>query len=257
MNKKILQISLVISLILPFCRPAIALNESEAASGYNQAGALFRDGRFAEALARYEQLIDSGITHPDLYYNAANASYRTTMLGKAVLYLERALRLDPSDADALANLAFINSVKQDKEPVSDNAVLAFFSNHYNAVNSNSAARWSGMSFALAMLCATGILFVDGWKRLIAAAAAILCCLVFLVSTGMLIEKVHERNTVVEAVILDESVQAFSGPAADNTHIFTVHEGTKVVIQRSQDSWNLIRLGSGAGGWINADSVEKI
>ena len=257
MTKKILQLSLIISLLFPFCQPAKALTESEAASHYNQAGALFRDGKFAEALAKYEQLMDAGITHPDLYYNAGNASYRNKTIGKAVLYLERALRLDPSDADVLANLAFINSIKQDKEPVSDNPVLAFFSQHYNAVNSNSAARWSGISFALTMLCATGILFVDGWKRLTAVGAALLCCLVFLVSTGMLIEKVHERNTVVEAVILDESARAFSGPGTDNTHIFTVHEGTKVVIERSQDSWNLIRLKSGAGGWITADVMEKI
>ena len=96
-----------------------------------------------------------------------------------------------------------------------------------------------------------------WKRVTAAGAAVLFSLIFILSTGILIEKVHHRNTVVEAVIMIDNANAYSGPGIDNTHIFTVHEGTKVEIQRRQDSWNLIRLKSGAGAWIEADAMEEI
>ncbi len=244
-------------LLLVILIPQVVQALTEAAAHYNRAGALYHEGKYQEALALYEQLIEQGIANPDLYYNAANTAYRSDLLGKSVLYLERALRLAPSDEDAIANLTFINSIKQDKELVNDNPVVAFFVGHYNAANINTAALWSGFSFAIAMFCATMILFTAGWKRFTAIVASALCGLIFLLSTGMLVEKTHRRNTVIEAVILEDSAKAFSGPGPENTHIFTVHEGTKIVIQRHQDSWNRIRLKSGAGGWIRADAMEVI
>ena len=257
MSKPALLIVIILLFVLVFPQFACALNETESASLYNRAGALYREGKFREALELYEQLIGEGITNSDLYYNASNAAYRNDSLGKAVLYLERALRLAPSDDDALSNHVFINSIKQDKEPVSDNPVAAFLARRYNAININSAALWSGFSFALAMLCATGVLIMTEWKRLTATGAAVLLGLIFMLSTGILIEKVHHRNTVVEAVIMIDNANAYSGPGIDNTHIFTVHEGTKVEIQRRQDSWNLIRLKSGAGAWIEANAMEEV
>ena len=118
-------------------------------------------------------------------------------------------------------------------------------------------RECGRLFAVAMLCAIGILVFTDWKRLTAAGITALCSVIFILSTVMLIQKVHHRNTVMEAVIIVENAQAYSGPGADNTHIFTVHEGTKVEIQRRQDEWNLIRLKSGAGAWVEAGVMEII
>ena len=236
---------------------ATALGESEAAARYNRAGGLYREGKFREALDMYESLIKSGIRNPDLYYNAANAAYRARMIGRAVLYLERSIRLSPSDHDALANLEFINSQKQDKESSGGNAVAAFLARQYNSITVNAAAAWSGTGFALMMLCATVAFFLLGWKRSALLVAAATFCLVFAVSTGILVQKTRHSSTTVEAVVMTPEVNAYSGPGTDNTHIFTVHEGTKVTVERRQDSWWLIRLKSGVGGWAAADSLETI
>jgi uncharacterized protein YgiM (DUF1202 family) len=117
--------------------------------------------------------------------------------------------------------------------------------------------WSGISFALAMLFLTASLFTGGWKRFVSVSVAGMLIFVFIAATGVLIHKAHRNATVIEAVIMDEEASAYSGPGTDNTHIFTIHEGTKVTLERSQDGWNLIRLSSGAGGWIAADSMEYL
>ena len=234
-----------------------ATNEIESAERYNYAGALYREGKFNEAMSIYQELIDGGINNPDLYCNAANTAYRNGSLGKAILYLERALKLSPSDRVVIENLVYLNSIKKDNEPENSNVVLAFLAKRYNTLNVNSLALWSCMSFAIAMFFATGALFVRTWKRITLCAISILCGLLFFFSSGILIQKIHALNTVTEAIIMEDEAHAYSGPGTDNTHIFTIHEGTKVFIERSQDLWNLIRLKSGAAGWIQTELMEKI
>ena len=139
----------------------------------------------------------------------------------------------------------------------NNAVTAFLLRRYNAININAAALWSGISFALAMLLLTAALFVSGWKRTGAFATAGLLGVIVLFALGILVHKIRYDATITEAIVMTEKADAFSGPGEDNTHIFTIHEGTKIVVERSQDDWNLVRLSSGAGGWIRGDVMEEI
>jgi hypothetical protein len=236
---------------------AAVLSPADAAAAYNRAGALYHAEKYREALDSYESLIGNGIRNPDLFYNAANAAYRCRMTGKAVLYLERALRLSPSDPDALANLEFINSQKQDKEPSAGNPVAAFIARRYEAITVNGAASWSAAAFALMALFAIGALFLSGWKRTVLYSAAAACFLVSASSTAVLVQKTHHSATTVEAVVMTPELNAYSGPGTDNTHIFTLHEGTKVTVERRQESWWLIRMKSGVGGWAVSDSLGVI
>ncbi len=258
-EKKIIPLLLAAALIATVLCPqtVLAYNETEAAEMYNNAGELYRSNFFGEALRIYEELIASGVENPDLYFNASNAAYRAGSIGKAVLYIEKTLQLNPSDPDALSNLRFLNTQKQDREPENDNAVIAFFARQYGFINVNSVALWSGISFAAAMLLAALSLFIDGWLRQVLIGIAVVCTVIFVLSTVITLQKVNHSDSVVEAVIMEPEVNAYSGPGEDNTHIFNIHEGTKVVIERTQDEWNLIRLQSGAGGWISADAMEKI
>jgi uncharacterized protein YgiM (DUF1202 family) len=136
-------------------------------------------------------------------------------------------------------------------------MVEFISSRYNAINLNDTALISGVSFAFAMLLATVGLFLVSWRRRIIFGISVALGLVFLFSTGILLQKMQGDKTTVEAVVMTEEADAYSGPGEENTHIFTIHEGTKIIIERSQGDWNLIRLKSGAGGWIKSNFIEKI
>ena len=257
-NNKLFLFTIVILILVSGSRIVSAeYTETEAAEMYNNAGSLYQSNFYADALNIYEELIRDGIENPDLFYNASNAAFRAGSIGKAVLYVEKALKLNPSDPDALSNHRFLNSKKQDREPPQDNVVIAFLARHYNYINVNSAALWSGISFAMTMLFAAASLYSYGSLRQFASGVSIVFGLIFVLSTGIFMQKINRAGSVVEAVIMGSEINAYSGPGEDNTHIFIIHEGTKVVIERSQDSWNLIRLKSGAGGWIKADAMEDI
>jgi tetratricopeptide (TPR) repeat protein len=66
--------------------------------------AYFR-GDHAAAAEGYESLVRAGVNDPDVYYNLATARAQAGQLGKAILYFERALRLNPGDEAAEKALA--------------------------------------------------------------------------------------------------------------------------------------------------------
>ncbi|MFC1485542.1 SH3 domain-containing protein [Candidatus Latescibacterota bacterium] len=251
--------SIILCTFAPLTSPPQAQTTvaSEAAQEYNEAGRFYQTGDFREALSRYEHLIARGIEHPDLYFNASNAAYRSGNLGQAILSIERSLKLNPSDEDALANRAFLNSLRQDQGPAEDNPVLALIERTYETITLNGALNVSAVMFAGAMLLFSSALFWERWKRRVLVTCGVIFCLFFLGSTGIALYKMNRLAIVHDAIILADEAYSYSGPGTDNVHIFTIHEGTKVTVERRERGWCLIRLQSGAGGWIQTDALEEI
>ena len=77
------------------------------------------------------------------------------------------------------------------------------------------------------------------------------------SGSLLAIKIHAREFDPAAIVLAGETEGRSGPGEDNIRIFTLHEGTRVSIQRSEGAWYLVRLPSGIGGWVRAKDVERI
>ena len=60
---------------------------------------------FVLARELYTEAMKTGGSSAVLFYNLGNAYYRQGNLGKAIVNYERALKLDPTNADARENLA--------------------------------------------------------------------------------------------------------------------------------------------------------
>jgi Tfp pilus assembly protein PilF len=65
---------------------------------FERANQLYLAGKYAAATNLYEQLVDKGITNPDLFYNLASAYSQTGSSEKAAEYYSRAAELAPRDA---------------------------------------------------------------------------------------------------------------------------------------------------------------
>ena len=75
-----------------------------AAPMRQQADSAYSAGRYTEAVELYKGVIDSEGTSAQLLYNLGNACVRSGAPADAVIYYERALRLDPGNKDARNNL---------------------------------------------------------------------------------------------------------------------------------------------------------
>lgn len=228
-----------------------------AAVGYNQANALYRKGDYAQAAAVYEEVLAQGVRHGAVYYNLGNAYYKAGELGRAILAYERAVRLRPDDEDVLANLRFVNALKTDREPEPEgNIVVRFLGRRYRSLSVDGLAL--GLSLCLFACAAAGV----AWLFVAHRRVMWICLLVIfggglLGAGGLLAIKIHDREAAAQAVILDEEAVGRSGPGGDYLKVFTLHEGTKVTIEREEGGWSLVRLPNGMGGWAPTGTMEKI
>ena len=229
---------------------------SFAQTMFDEANAAYADGRYDEAAAMYQQMIDE---QPDavLYYNLGNAEFKQGELAQAILSYERALRLKPNYPDAEYNLKFAQSRITDNIQEQD----FFLSAWARAVrNSLSERTWIILSITLFILALAGILlFLLGrelWLRKTAFHVAWLA-LLFSIIAGLNAGSLHRRDTLRnEAIITQGIVNAKSSPDRSGTDLFTVHEGTKVTIQETLGEWCNIRVGN-YEGWIRLQYLERI
>lgn len=253
----------ILSLLVFAAAPAAgAVTVAQADSAYSQE-------RYQEALKLYGQCLKEQGSSSGLYYNMGCAHYRMHDYTHAIISFERALVLDPSNADARANLRFV----RDKAGISEDTGSTFFSNALSGFvgrfSSNTWAAVAVMAFLLmlgaaalyvfagnVLLRKTG--FFGGIVLLVASASAMLCALhMHAVQSG------HAQAIVtVPVATLSEAPHT---PAPKEV-AFTLKQGYKVHITDSvrttssgshRQVWLNVKSGDGRQAWINAKDVEKI
>lgn len=231
-----------------------AAAQSAAVGLYTEGNQLYRAGDFAGARERYEAAVATGIQDPRLLYNLGNASYKTGDLGHAIVWYERALHRAPRDEDIQANLRFLRRLKADRDPEPPGGLTGFLAHVYLWPTLNEVA----VLWWLSLLT----LFVVAARRRWQSASGIgvglpLSIIVSVAVAGFALSRCERDAQQIEAILTQPQGTARSGPAPDQTEVFVIHEGTKVMIERSEAGWYLVRLHSGLGGWLPASVLTEI
>ena len=227
-----------------------------AQSDFDIANAAYAEGRYEEAATGYELLLAEA-PNATLYYNLGNARFKQGELAQAILSYERALRLDPNYKDAQYNLKFAQS------RITDNIVEQdfFLSAWARVIRNNLRERtWLILSITLFIIGLVGLLLFllgrEPWIRKTAFHTAWIALLFSLIA-GLNASSLHQRDTLRnEAIITQGVVNAKSSPDRSGTDLFTIHEGTKVIIRETIGEWANIRVGNNEG-WIKQQNMERI
>jgi len=251
---------LVTLLLAASCSVARAEDRSgRAAELLAEGNAAYERSDYKGAAEAYQRILDYGFEHEVVYYNLGNARFREGRLGEAVLRYEQALRLDPADREAAENLRYVASlcIDQVEAPApSFPGVAASWLLTRTTVREDA---WL-LAAAVWLLAAAIVALLVGGARLprrpLLYLAAIFVALA-LISAALLLIKEGAAAGDPAAVVLAETADVVSAPAADGTALFTVHEGLRVRIRARREGWAQIVLASGQNGWIPSSALGVV
>lgn len=219
----------------------------------------YMEENFEEALEQYSRIVRMGKESAPLYYNIGNAWYQKGSIGQAILYYERALRLNPSYEPARHNLRIARS--SIISPVEEIPALFFQRWHDSFIALFSADRWAIMAIAGLFLMALCIAFYVisryVWQKKLFFTLAAIMLLMGITALYSANRQYHLRYEKVEVIVMDEMLHVRSAPAGSGTDLFVAYEGTKAEVINKIDNWLEVRFADGNIGWVNDDAVETI
>lgn len=248
---------MLILLLLPFAADASDVYVDSLWTTANQA---YMEGRWADAVADYEMISGMGLESAALFCNTGDAYFKDGNIPMAILYYERALKLDPSYEDARYNLELLNNIIQDRiDPVPDFILKVWAKDICYVMDSDA---WAVCFLVLlALTLALALLFILGATaagRRTGFFTGIVALLLAIASLSFSLWQKNDYMSADDAIVMRPVTSVKSSPSAEaSTDLFILHEGTKVRILDTVGNWNNIELADGRQGWILSKDIEII
>jgi tetratricopeptide (TPR) repeat protein len=251
--------SILHACIIALCCITAAHAQDTVEKRLAQAEAAYAQADYARAATIYEQLVREGHENEALLYNLGNAYLKNGKNTRAILCYERALRIDPSDTEAMDNLAIASSRTRDRVEPMPLFFAARWWNDFKTGNTTRGLFWH--SFWLLVLSGVWVFLFFGMQnvllRRVALAAGTLSVLLFAASVFVYLDRVEDLEARRDAIVVAPEVVARSTPDKSGVDAFSIHEGLKVEIVQEQGEWLRIRLADGTEGWVAPKTVERI
>ncbi|MEA3503850.1 MAG: tetratricopeptide repeat protein [Bacteroidota bacterium] len=225
----------------------------------SKANEAYSQKKYEEAAMLYDSVLTLEQESAGLYYNLGNSHFKNNNLAYSILYYEKALQLDPNNADLINNLEMARSKTLDKiEKVPQLFYIRWWQNFSNSYSANQWGKIAVASFVILLILAGTFLFaskitirkISFWTGLV---ALIFTLLSFVIATQNY-NKLTKNKT---AIIFNPSVTVKSTPDENSVNLFVLHEGTKVFLQDKVGNYHEIKIENGSQGWIKSNSFKAI
>lgn len=245
--------------LLPFAiAVGMAAATAQPAAMLARAQDHYAKGDYAQALAAYDSIATTQRSAA-LLYNIGNCHMKLDDVPRAILYYERAIRLQPGAEDIQANLDHARSLVVDR--VNELPAFSLGSLWDRLRGGKDVDQWARRSLWLCLL--TFVLAAVAlalrrplWRRAVLATSALglLATLIAMALAGQRVAEVNDRS---EGIIMQPKVDVLGEPRTGAITVFVLHEGTKVDILQEQNGWYEVKLGNGSVGWAAPASLVII
>ncbi len=215
--------------------------------------------RYLQALQQLTAQQEKGISNADLFNQMGLAHYHQGSHGKAALFFYRALRLDSAHREARNNLSFLRRHSLDRALYPQSSFLStLFASAYAYFNLNRLALVSLLLLIALTLCLHRLLHLPPEREKAPVVMWLLIFSVLLLAFAIMLGfKYSSFQDDRRAVVIDEEVKGYPGPAEEFSSTFTIHAGLPVLIERSYRDRALVFLPNGSAGWVAIDALERI
>ncbi|MBU3011583.1 tetratricopeptide repeat protein [Polaribacter vadi] len=246
----------ILFLLLIIANSVIAQNTEEL---FKSANELYKNEQLAEAIELYKKIENQGLVSSELFYNLGNAYYKLNKVGPSIYYYEKALLLNPLNEDVQNNLVFAKRLALDN--IEELPKTVFQKININILQKLSYNQWAIVAIIFSFLGGIFFLFfyfasTPSKKRfyfITSSLSFILLIFSFFITYN---QYTFAKNNKV-AIVFAEKTEVRNAPTLNSEEVFTLHEGTKVVVLDAIDDWKKIKIADGKLGWIIADEVKEL
>jgi len=229
--------------------------QSEFAKGND----LYKNGKYEQAIDAYTSELTAKKQSAELYFNIGNCYYKLNKVAPAIYNYEKALVLNPNDADIATNLRFAQKRTVDEIKVVPTVGFAKLLRDFTAIYHYNTWAWISVAFsALFLLSFLGYYFsaLTLNKRLFFFGMFLMLLMLIISVASAIFEKSHFKNER-PAIVFAEMTDVRSEPQNKGASVVILHEGTKVFVKETVDNWKKIQLTDGSEGWIDSNAIREV
>ena len=214
----------------------------------------YKAGDYKAAIDRFSTITDAGVASDTLFYNLGNVYLKNGDLGYAILWYERALRINPEDPDLKFNHEYaLSQIKDQREDrTSPLFRIIFFWKH---ILGATTVKWIAIVMNLLFWVLLILGHIQKKVRLKTSAHIVLILSFVFIATALY--NFYETTQIMQAIVLPDKVSVRSGLTDDATRLFSLHAGTKVTIEKERNGHFRIVFSEGKIGWIKQSEVGVI
>lgn len=228
---------------------------AETAKVFQEANASYKTGDYAKAAGLYESLTLQEPQVAAFYYDLANAYVRLGKWSRAILNYEKALRLDPRNADVRENLRYARGLLEYRAEDTRNgylkateAVLKYMTDQEVLIAAFSILFVFLSGGILYFLNGRGV-FWNPWQRFV--------FFLLLIATLAAVGKQIQSHVIRDAIVMQKECEARYGPSEHDQVAFRMGEGIKVFVMDRREDWNRVLLTNGESGWVKDSAIAEV
>jgi len=226
---------------------------------FDEANTLYNDGKYAEAIEKYEAILKTDFHSESLYYNLANAHYKLDHIAPSIYYYEKALQLNPNDNDIKNNLGFAQNMTIDA--IDTVPEVGFSRISKNMVNSFSSDYWAVIAIVGVFIIVFFFLVYHFTERTMIKRVGFIVSILGVFIAGLALTMAFQKTKLDikdnPAIVFAQESRVTTDPNKLSEEVFRLHEGTKVQVLESYDDWYKIEISDKTQGWINASDIKLL
>ena len=219
----------------------------------------YKKEQYQKALELYKQIDALGVHSSELYHNLGNTYYKLNKVGPSIYYYEKALLLNPQNEDVQNNLVFARRLSLDNIEELPKTVFQKFNTNY--LQKLSYNQWAmvvvGFSFLVSLFFLIYYFSSSSSTKRLFFITSLICVILLVASTVITFNQYSFAKNNKVAIVFAEETEIRNAPTFNSEKVFTLHEGTKVVVLDIIDEWKKIKIADGKIGWFIADEIKEL
>lgn len=226
---------------------------------FKEGNTLYNEGKYNEAIEKYESILNTNEHSEALYFNLANAHYKLNNIAPSIYYYEKAKLLNPDDTEITNNLSFAQNMTID---AIDKVPEVGFSRIFkNMANTFSTDGWAKIAISGVFVFVLLFLFYHFTQRTsqkrISFITSIIAIGFGLFSVLMAYQKNGIEKSNNPAIVFAQESRVKADPNKTSEEVFRLHEGTKVQVLETYEDWHKIEISDKTTGWILAEDIKLL